>query len=79
MTMVLMREITATQFKARCLRLLDEVAETGEPLVITKHGRAVARLEPPVRAADLRNSAKLHLSDKELIDASMGAWDVERE
>jgi hypothetical protein len=30
-----MKEITATQFKARCLRLLDEVAETGEPLVIT--------------------------------------------
>ena len=73
-----MREITATQFKARCLRLLDEVAETGEPLVITKHGRAVARLEPPVRAADLRGSAKLDLSDEELIAASMGAWDVER-
>jgi prevent-host-death family protein len=73
-----MREITATQFKARCLRLLDEVAETGEPLVITKHGRAVARLEPPARPSDLRGSAKLHLSDEELVHASMGVWEIER-
>lgn len=74
-----MKQITATQFKARCLRLLDEVAETGEPIVITKRGRPVARLEPPVRPADLCGSAKLHLSDEELVHASMGAWDVERE
>jgi prevent-host-death family protein len=74
-----MKQITATQFKARCLRLLDEVAETGEPLVITKHGRPVARLEPPVRPAGLHGSAKLHLSDEELVYASMGAWDIERE
>lgn len=74
-----MKEITATQFRARCLRLLDEVAETGEPVVITKRGRPVARLEPPVRPADLRGNAKLHLSDEELVNASMGGWDVERE
>jgi prevent-host-death family protein len=78
MTMV-MKEITATQFKARCLRLLDEVAETGQPLVITKRGRPVARLEPPTRPKDLRGSVKLHLSDDELVHASMGAWDIERE
>lgn len=78
MTMV-MKTITASQFKARCLRLLDEVAETGEPLVITKHGRPVARLEPPARPKDLRGSAKLHLPDEELVRASMGPWDVERE
>jgi prevent-host-death family protein len=74
-----MKQITATQFKARCLRLLDEVAETGEPLVITKHGRPVARLEPPVQPADLHDSVKLHLSPEELVHASMGAWDIERE
>jgi prevent-host-death family protein len=73
-----MKEITATQFKARCLRLLDEVAETGEPVVITKRGRPVARLEPPVRPADLEGSASVHLSDEEFVHASMGPWDVER-
>lgn len=38
--------IGAGDFKARCLKLLDEVAEKREPLVITKHGKAVAKLVP---------------------------------
>lgn len=39
-------EINAAEFKAKCLKLLDEVATTHEPLVITKRGRPVARLVP---------------------------------
>ena len=74
-----LREITATQFKARCLRLLDEVAQTGETLVITKHGRPVARVEPPLRADDLRGSVKINMTDEELIHFSMGPWDMESE
>ena len=38
--------IAAGDFKTKCLKLLDQVAETREPLVITKHGKAVARLVP---------------------------------
>ena len=37
--------IAASEFKAKCLRLLDEVAE-GATLVITKHGKPVARVAP---------------------------------
>jgi len=37
-------KITATEFKAKSLALIDRVHETGEPIVITKRGRAVARL-----------------------------------
>ena len=40
------RSIAAGRFKARCLALLDEVAETGLPLVVTKRGRPVARVVP---------------------------------
>lgn len=39
-------EIPAAVFKAECLRLMDEVARTGRPVVITKHGRPVAKLVP---------------------------------
>lgn len=74
-----LREITASQFKARCLRLLDEVAESGETLVITKHGRPVARVEPPLRPDDLRGSIKFNISDDELVNFSMGPWDMEQE
>ena len=37
-------KIPATEFKAKCLKLMDTVARTGKPVVITKHGREVARL-----------------------------------
>lgn len=39
-------QISATEFKAKCLQLIDHVAETGEPIVITKHGKPKVRLEP---------------------------------
>ena len=38
--------ITATEFKAKCLSLIDEVQEKGSELIISKHGRPVARLVP---------------------------------
>ena len=40
------QQISASQFKARCLALMDDVARSGEPLVITKNGRPVAELHP---------------------------------
>ena len=39
--------IGAGDFKTRCLKLLDDVARTREPLIITKHGKPVAVLMPP--------------------------------
>ena len=40
------RTIKASEFKARCLQLMDGVAETGEEIVITRRGRPVSRLVP---------------------------------
>jgi prevent-host-death family protein len=40
------RTITASEFKAKCLKLMDDVAESGEEIVITKYGRPVAKLAP---------------------------------
>jgi prevent-host-death family protein len=39
-------EIAAGQFKAQCLQLMDRVKQTHEEIVITKHGRPVAKLVP---------------------------------
>ena len=38
--------IKASEFKAKCLKLMDEVAESGNEIVITKNGRPVSRLIP---------------------------------
>ena len=40
------RRIAAGEFKAKCLHLLDEVRQSRKEIVITKRGRAVARLVP---------------------------------
>lgn len=39
-------EISAGEFKAKCLKLMDSVASTHEPLIITKHGKPVAMMVP---------------------------------
>ena len=46
-----MQTINASQFKARCLALLDEVAATGETITVLKRGKPVAQLVPPAPAA----------------------------
>jgi prevent-host-death family protein len=38
----------ASEFKAKCLKVLDEVERTGEPVLILKRGRVVARLASPL-------------------------------
>ena len=38
------KTINAAAFKARCLALIDEVAETGQPLTVTKRGKAKVQI-----------------------------------
>lgn len=42
-----MRTMSATEFKAKCLAVLDQVAASGEVVTILKHGKPVAQLVPP--------------------------------
>ena len=72
------RAITATQFKAKCLGLLDEVAATGEDLIVTKNGHPVARVVAIVPPASLLRSVTQLVSDDELIAPLGEAWDAER-
>ncbi len=41
-----MRTCKASEFKAKCLQLMDDVAETGEAIIVTKNGKPVAQLVP---------------------------------
>ena len=48
-----MKTLKASEFKARCLALMDEVARTGEEVVITKNGVAVSKYVDQVLFAAL--------------------------
>ena len=47
-----MKEIPAGQFKAKCLALMDQVRQSGEPVLITKHGKPVAKLVPAAKRGE---------------------------
>jgi antitoxin (DNA-binding transcriptional repressor) of toxin-antitoxin stability system len=52
-----MKKVAAAKFKEQCLSILDHLDPEG--IVITKHGRPVARLLPAQRAsADLIGSLR---------------------
>ena len=79
MTMVMSaREIAAARFKAECLALLDDVASTGQPIVVTKRGRPVARVVPVEDPPSLVGSVAFHVSDKELLAPLDLEWHARR-
>lgn len=69
--------VPAGEFKAKCLKLLDEVAETGETIVVTKRGKPVARVAPMESPPSLEDSVTFLVSDEELIEPVLGDWDAE--
>jgi prevent-host-death family protein len=49
-----MEQISATEFKAQCLSVMDKVANTGQPVIVTKHGKPVVKVVPAEKQIDER-------------------------
>jgi prevent-host-death family protein len=49
---VMTKTLSAAEFKATCLEVLDQVARTGRGVVVTKRGKPVARVVPLVNRPD---------------------------
>lgn len=47
-----MKQMQAGKFKAQCLAVMDKVLQSGEPILITKHGKPVVKLVPAEKHAD---------------------------
>lgn len=74
-----MKTIKASEFKAKCLHLMDVVNETNEEIVITKNGKPVSRLLPyKKQLKSLFGIDKGHVhSCDDLIKPVGSQWDVE--
>ncbi len=46
-----MKQISVSQFKAKCLAVLTQVSKTGAPVLVTRYGKPVARVVPPPKPA----------------------------
>jgi prevent-host-death family protein len=71
--------IKASEFKAKCLHLMDVVNETNEEIIITKNGKPVSRLLPykqQVESLFGLHEDKLHSRDS-LIDPIDEQWSAE--
>ncbi len=78
-----MKTINASEFKAKCLAILDEVAQTGESVTILKRGEPIARLIPPLPAQSVYPQHNLQGSGAivgDIIEPPLPpeAWDAER-
>jgi prevent-host-death family protein len=79
-----MREIAISEFKAKCLALLDEVEKTKQPLRITRHGKPIAEINPtsPVENASwigsMKGKGKI-LGDIISPASDLGDWEVLRD
>ena len=47
-----MRKMAAAQFKAQCLAVMNHVAQSGRPVVITRHGKPQVKLVPVNESED---------------------------
>lgn len=73
------RVVPATEFKATCLALLDEVARFHRSIVVSKRGRPVARLVPlDDTTPPLDGTIRVLVDDDELLFSTGEAWEAER-
>jgi prevent-host-death family protein len=73
------RTVPATEFKAHCLKLLEEVRATRRPLVVTRHGKPVVEISPYVTkdAASVNPLKGSIIFQGDLISPLEGKWDSE--
>ena len=50
-----LREVAISEFKAKCLSLLEEVSKTKTPIRVTRRGKAIADVIPASSDAEERN------------------------
>ncbi len=74
-----MRVVTASKFKAQCLAMLDEVSASGEEIVVTKRGRAVARVVAAEEPPSLLGSVTFNVDDEELTKPLGESWNADGE
>ena len=69
--------VATTEVKNRCLAVLDNVARTRQPLIVTKRGRPVAKIVPtvPRTTRKLLGSVKFHGNS---VDPTLGEWEIEQ-
>lgn len=70
------KTVPAGKFKAQCLAILDRVAKDGEPVVVTKRGKPVAKVVPAKTEApvSLVGSVTFH---GDIVGPVLDEWEID--
>jgi prevent-host-death family protein len=71
------KKISAGAFKSRCLAVIDDVARTRQPIIVTKGGRPIAKVIPTEkqRPQRLLGTVKFHGN---ILEPILGRWNIEQ-
>jgi prevent-host-death family protein len=72
------KSMPISKAKARLLAVADQVASTGEPVVMTRRGTPLVRLVPISPPPSLEGSVTFLVDEEELIYAPLEEWDADR-
>ncbi len=61
------RTVAAGEFKAKCLKLIDDVNESGEALIVTKRGKPVVEVRPAPRVGKPKSIIGLMKGEIEIL------------
>ena len=80
-----MKKVAAAKFKATCLKLMERVAATGEPIEVTKRGKPLVRMvaasSPDTKSPSIFGASKhrfLYLAPDEELFSTGEVWNAER-
>lgn len=74
-----MKQMAISEFKAKCLAVLEKVGKSGEPLLVTRFGKPVAQINPPPvtdRKSWLGCMAGTATMADDLIEPTGAKWEV---
>jgi prevent-host-death family protein len=71
--------MSVSRAKAQFLALAEEVAATGQEVIVTKRGKPLVKVTPVEPAPSLSGSVTFHVDEEELIYSPLGEWDVDHE
>ena len=74
-----MRKVAVSEFKARCLALVEDVSRSRVPILVTKRGKPVAKLVPveKVEPVSLLGSVR-YKKEEDLLAPVKLRWEAER-
>jgi len=72
----MIKTISITEFKAKCLSYIREVNEKGMHIIITKHGKTIAEVQPPARKNEVNPLKGSVLMQKDIISPVETEWEA---